>query len=114
MEQVTRIELASPAWKAGALTIVLHLLLNISLHIVTGKRAFVKRVFLFEEKFFIRKIFSGVSERRTPRQKPGKRQRPDFSVNSFHPYLPADCFHLSDPHSPMDRFHLSDLYPLPE
>ena len=25
MEQVTRIELASPAWKAGALTIVLHL-----------------------------------------------------------------------------------------
>ena len=25
LEQVTRIELASPAWKAGALTIVLHL-----------------------------------------------------------------------------------------
>ena len=25
MERVTRIELASPAWKAGALTIVLHL-----------------------------------------------------------------------------------------
>ena len=25
VEQVTRIELASPAWKAGALTIVLHL-----------------------------------------------------------------------------------------
>ena len=65
MEQVTRIELASPAWKAGALTIVLHLLLNISLPIVTGKSAFVKRFFLFEQKFFILKLFSGISERRT-------------------------------------------------
>ena len=72
MEQVTRIELASPAWKAGALTIVLHLLLNISLHIVTGKRGFVKRFFLFEEKFFIRKIFSGMSERRTPPAEAGE------------------------------------------
>lgn len=39
MEQVTRIELASPAWKAGALTIVLHLRLPsveiVSLDILT-------------------------------------------------------------------------------
>ena len=39
LEQVTRIELASPAWKAGALTIVLHLRLPsveiVSLDILT-------------------------------------------------------------------------------
>ena len=48
MEQVTRIELASPAWKAGALTIVLHLhtpsMENVSLDILTWKDGDVKRL----------------------------------------------------------------------
>ena len=42
------------------------------LPIVTGKSAFVKRFFLFEQKFFIRKIFSGMSERRTPPAEAGE------------------------------------------
>ena len=53
LEQVTRIELASPAWKAGALTIVLHLhtpsMENVSLDILTWKDGDVKRL---AESFF--------------------------------------------------------------
>ena len=47
LEQVTRIELASPAWKAGALTIVLHLRLPsveiVSLDILPWTSPSVKR-----------------------------------------------------------------------
>ena len=47
LEQVTRIELASPAWKAGALTIVLHLRLPsvkiVSLVRIAWKAHSVKR-----------------------------------------------------------------------
>ena len=53
LEQVTRIELASPAWKAGALTIVLHLRMPsmeiVSLDILTWKDGDVKRL---AESFF--------------------------------------------------------------
>ena len=52
MEQVTRIELASPAWKAGALTIVLHLLINVSLYIVAEENGFVKSFFPLQHKIF--------------------------------------------------------------
>ena len=49
MEQVTRIELASPAWKAGALTIVLHLRLPsteiVSFDRIPRNRHSVKLVF---------------------------------------------------------------------
>ena len=41
MEQVTRIELASPAWKAGALTIVLHLRLPRIVSLVRIPRFFL-------------------------------------------------------------------------
>ena len=48
LEQVTRIELASPAWKAGALTIVLHLRVPsveiVSLDMITWKALRVKRL----------------------------------------------------------------------
>jgi hypothetical protein len=48
LEQVTRIELASPAWKAGALTIVLHLQDPpkeiVSLKIITYKGKCVKGI----------------------------------------------------------------------
>ena len=53
MEQVTRIELASPAWKAGALTIVLHLRLPsveiVSLVIIPYDFGYVN---IFMEKIF--------------------------------------------------------------
>ena len=51
LEQVTRIELASPAWKAGALTIVLHLLVPseeiVSLCILTRNTTIVKHLLQF-------------------------------------------------------------------
>ena len=51
MEQVTGIEPASPAWKAGALAIVLHLHRalqnNVSLRIIARRRSAVKPKFFF-------------------------------------------------------------------
>ena len=51
MEQVTGIEPASPAWKAGALAIVLHLHRalqnNVSLRIIACRRSAVKPKFFF-------------------------------------------------------------------
>ena len=59
MEQVTRIELASPAWKAGALTIVLHLhtpsVEIVSLDILTWKARYVKG--LAESFYLFSKIY---------------------------------------------------------
>ena len=59
MEQVTGIEPASPAWKAGALTIVLHLrspsVENVSLDIIPWKYSTVKR--FGEKNIVIGKFF---------------------------------------------------------
>ena len=61
----TRIELASPAWQAGALTIVLHLrspsVEIVSLDILTWKARDVKRFnkisHLFSQDFFVRRNY---------------------------------------------------------
>ena len=59
LEQVTRIELASPAWKAGALTIVLHLRMPsveiVSFDILARKNCCVKQeadlIYIFTKIF---------------------------------------------------------------
>ena len=55
MERVTRIELASPAWKAGALAIVLYPQIPseriVSLSIISHKPFLVNNLFLFSKIF---------------------------------------------------------------
>ena len=60
LERVTGIEPASPAWKAGALAIVLHPRAPseqiVSFVILTRRRLFVNRIFRFFQKNFFQKI----------------------------------------------------------
>ena len=67
MERVTGIEPASPAWKAGALAIVLHPRAPseqiVSFVILTRRRLFVNRIF----RFFQKNFFSEDHERHAAR-----------------------------------------------
>ena len=89
VEQVTRIELASPAWKAGALTIVLHLRLPsvepVSLVRIPCEARNVNRILQISQKFFkkLRKALQSLGFAST--------NFPSFSSFAINKKIPFPC-----------------------